>query len=132
MGEGEWLLRRLGGDDYSHLLRLLDNGEKFVNVELADGSKKLKAEAAPDHCSGRQRPLFILVEPLQSASDDQPKVLWHVDLINLNVSAELAGGIEDFRFFDQMPVHLLDEEWISLAFLKDETHQTLRNILALA
>jgi hypothetical protein len=30
-----------------------------------------------------------------------------------------------------MPVHLLDEEWIALAFLKDEAYQTLRS-LALA
>jgi hypothetical protein len=30
-----------------------------------------------------------------------------------------------------MPVHLLDEEWIALAFLNDEAHQALRS-LALA
>src|SRR5229473_6853995 len=133
MHESKRLLGCLGvQNDYSHPQRLLDDGENFVNVDLADSGQKLKAEAAPDHCSGCQHPLFILVEPLQAASDDQPHVLWHVDLINLNVSTELAGNIEDFPLFDQMPVDLLDEEWISLAFLKDEAHQTLRNILALA
>src|SRR5882757_8062541 len=72
--------------DYSHLLRLLDDGEQFANV----------------------------------------------DLINLNVSVELTGRIEDLPLFAQMPVHLFEEEWISLAFLKDKAHQTLRNSLALA
>jgi hypothetical protein len=37
--EGERLFRSLGArDDYSHLLRLLDDGEKFVNIDLADCS----------------------------------------------------------------------------------------------
>jgi hypothetical protein len=44
----------------------------------------------------------------------------------------LAGRIEDLPLFDQLPVHLLDEEWISLAFLKDKADQSLRNGLALA
>ena len=132
MGEGERLLGPLGArDDYSHPLRLLDDGEKFVNVDLADLGQKLKAETAPDHRGGCQHSLFILVEPLQTAADDQPHVFRNVDLVDLDVSAELAGRIEDFPLFDQMPVHLLDEEWISLAFLEDEAHQTVRN-LALA
>src|ERR1700751_3683998 len=39
MGEGKWSLRPLGaGDDYPHLLRLLDGGKEFVNVDLADRS----------------------------------------------------------------------------------------------
>jgi hypothetical protein len=66
MGEGERLFGSLGArDDYSHLLRLIDDGEKFVYVDLARRSQKLKAETASDHCSGRQHPLFILVEALQ-------------------------------------------------------------------
>src|SRR5260370_22983493 len=114
MGEGEWLLRQLGArDDYSHLLRLLNDAEKFVNVDVADGSQKFKAEAPPDHCSGRQRPLYILVEPLQAAADDQPHVVWNLVLSNLDVRAELASLIEDLPLLDQMPVHLLDEEWVS-------------------
>ena len=37
MREGEWVLGRFGArDDYSHLLRLLDDGEQFVNVDLAN------------------------------------------------------------------------------------------------
>src|SRR5271156_4650390 len=37
MGEGKRLFRSLGARDYySHLLRLLDDGEEFVNVDLAD------------------------------------------------------------------------------------------------
>jgi hypothetical protein len=37
MGEGEWLVGLLGArDDYSQLLYLLDDGEKFVNVDLGD------------------------------------------------------------------------------------------------
>ena len=38
MGEDERPRKSLGArDDYSRLLRLLDDGEKFVNVDLADG-----------------------------------------------------------------------------------------------
>src|SRR5580692_3820919 len=130
MGEGEGLLGSLGaGDDYSHLLRLLDGGEKFVDVDLTRRGQKLKAETAPDDRGGCQHSRFILVEPLQTASDDQPHVFWNVDLVDFNVSAELAGRIKDFPVLDQMPVHLLDKERIALAFLKDEAHQTLRRLL---
>jgi hypothetical protein len=38
---------------------------------------------------------------------------------------------KDFPVFDQMPVHLFDEEWIALAFLENEAHQIFRS-LALA
>src|SRR6202167_6683167 len=55
MGEGERLLGSLGaGDDYSHLLRFLDGGEEFVNLDLADLSQEPKAESAPDHRGGCQ------------------------------------------------------------------------------
>src|SRR6266851_4109494 len=110
----------------------LDGGENFVNVDLADSGQKLKAETASDHCSGRQHSLFILVEPFQMAADDQPHVFRNVDLIDLDVGAEPASRIKNFPLFEQMPVHLLDEEWISLGFLKDQAHQTLRSSLALA
>src|SRR5712692_9692700 len=124
MCEGErWLRLLWDRADYPHLLRLLDDGEKFVNVNLADGGEKFKAEAAPDHRGSCQHPHFVRVEPLQSSADDQPHVSWDVALIDLDVSAELAGRIEDSSFLDQMSVHLLDEEWISLAFLKDGVHQ---------
>src|SRR5882762_8168947 len=132
MGERERLLGSLGArDDYSHLLCLLDNGEKFVNVDLADRRQQLKVKTASDHCGGCQHPLFILVEPLQTAADDQPDGFWNIGFVDLDVSAELAGRIKDFPVFDQMPVHLLDEEWIALAFLENEAHQTFRR-LALA
>src|SRR5260370_20516838 len=50
MGEGKRLLGSLGaGNDYSHLLRLLDDGKEFVDIDLAYRSEKLKTEAAPDH-----------------------------------------------------------------------------------
>src|SRR6266852_4182443 len=133
MSKGKRSLRPLGAwDDYPHLLRLLDDGKEFVNVELADRSQELKAETAPDHRCCRQRTLFILVEPLQTAVDDQPHVFRNVDLVDLDVGVELASRIKDFPLFEQMPVHLLDEEWISLAFLKDQAHQTLQSSLALA
>src|SRR5271155_98098 len=122
MSKGKRSLRPLGaGDDYPHLLRFLDDGKKFVKVGLTGRSQKLKAEAAPDHCGGRQHAFFILVEPLQAATDDQAHVFRNVVLVEFELSAELPGRIKDFSLFGQMPVHLLDEEWISLAFLKDET-----------
>src|ERR1700730_8164187 len=120
MAERERPLRPLGArDDYSHLLRLLDDGKKFVDVDSADPGQKLKAETASDHRGGRQHPLFILVEPRQTAVDDQPHVLRNVGLIDLDVGAELAGRIKCSPVFDQMPVQLLDKEWISLALLED-------------
>ena len=132
VGEDERPPKSLGArDDYSHLLRLLDDGEKFVHLDLADGSQKFKAEAAPDYRGGGQCALFTLVEPLQPAADDQPHVLWNVVLGDLDVGAELAGLIEDLALFEQMPVHLFDEEWISLAFSKNQAGQTFGN-LALA
>src|ERR1700730_13601734 len=122
MGEGEGFLRPLGTwHDYSHPLRFLKEGKKFVDVDLADCSQKLKAETAPNHSGRRQRLLFTRVEPLQPPTDDQPHVFRYVTLGDLDVSAELPRRIKDFPLFDQMPVHLLDEEGISLAFLKDET-----------
>src|SRR5216683_2987148 len=132
MRESKRLLWSLGvRNDYSHPQRLLDHGENFVNVDLADSGQKLKAETAPDHSSGRQHSLFILVEIFQVAADDQPHVFRNVDLIDLDAGAELASRIKDFPLFEQMPVHLLDEEWISLAFLENEAHQIFRS-LALA
>src|SRR6266851_10316683 len=120
MSKGKRSLRPLGAwDDYPHLQRLLDDGKEFVNVDLTDLGQKLKAETAPDHRRSRQRTLFLLVEPLETAADDQPNVIRNVDLVDLDVLAELAGFIEDLPLFDQMPVHLFDEEWITLAFLKD-------------
>src|ERR1700756_5391039 len=90
-------LRSLGAwDDYPHLLRFLNDGKESVNVDLADCSQKLKTETSSDHCGGRQRTLFILVEPLQAAADNQPHGFRNVDFVDLDVRAELAGRIEDF------------------------------------
>src|ERR1700686_3835285 len=130
MSKGKRSLRPLGAwDDYPHLLRLLDDGKEIVNVDPADRSQKLKAETAPDHRCCRQRTLFILVEPLQAAADNQPHVFRNVDFVDLDVRAELAGRIKHFPLLDQMPVHLLDKEWISLAFLEDGAQQTLRSLV---
>src|SRR5260370_13177153 len=132
MAEGKRPLRSHGARHYyPHLLRLLDDREKFVNVDLADRSQKLKAETAPDHSGSGQHALFILVEPRQPAADDQPHVFRNVDLVGLDVGAKLAGRIIEFPILDQMPVQLLDKEWISLAFIKDEAHLAFRS-LALA
>src|ERR1700691_698423 len=66
MGKGEGLFRPLGTrDDYPHLLRLLDDAEESVNVDLADLSEKLEAEVTPNHRGSRQRAPFIFVEPLK-------------------------------------------------------------------
>src|SRR5712692_6048980 len=128
MSKDKRSLRPLGaGDDYPHLLRLLDDGKEFVNVDLADRSQKLKAETASDHRCCRQHPLLILLEPLQTAADYQPHIFRDIALIDLDVRAEFAGRIKHFPILDQMPVYLLDEEWISLAFLKDGAQQILRS-----
>src|SRR5258707_11955412 len=101
MCEGKGHLRSFGAlDDYSHLLCFLDDGEKFINIDLADRSQKLKTETAPDHCSGGQFPLFILVEPLQAAAVDQPHVLLDPLLGHLDVRPELAGLIANLTLFD--------------------------------
>src|SRR5260370_21672570 len=132
MREGEGPLGSLRArDDYLQLLRLLDDGEEFVTVDLADLSQESGAEATSDHRGSRQRTLFILVKPLEATADDQANVIWNVDFVDLDVLAELAGFIEDFPLFDQMPVYLLDKERISLCFLVDETQKTFRR-LALA
>src|SRR5260370_30245081 len=127
MSKGKRSLRPLGaGDDYSHLLRFLDDGEKLVKVNAADAGQKLKAETAPDHRCCGQHPLLILVESLEAAADDQPHVFRDIGLIDRDVRTELAGRIEDFPSLDQMAVHFLDEERISLALLEDRAHKTLR------
>src|SRR5467141_2554953 len=132
MAEGKRPLRSLGARrDYPHLLGFFDDGEKFVDVDQADLDQHLKTETASDHSGGCQHTLFILVEPLQPTADDQPHVFRNVDFVDLEVSAELAGSIIEFPILEQMPVQFLDEEWISLAFIKDEAHQTFRS-LALA
>jgi hypothetical protein len=87
-------------DDHPHLLRLLDDGEEFVNVDPAYRSQKLKAETASDHRSRCQHPLFILVEPLQPAADNQAHVFRNVVLVELEISAELTGRIKHFSFLD--------------------------------
>jgi hypothetical protein len=46
-------------DDYSHLLRRLDDAEKFINVGLAHFAQKLKAETASDNGCGFQY-LFLI------------------------------------------------------------------------
>src|SRR6266852_4001193 len=102
MRESKRLLGSLGiRNDYSHPQRLLDDGEDFVNVDLANSGQKLKAETATDHCSGRQHSLFILVEPFQMAADDQPHVFRNVDLIDLDVGAEPASRIKNFPLFSR-------------------------------
>src|SRR5882672_10255327 len=105
MGEGERLVWTLGaGDDYSHLLRLLEDSKEFVNVDFADLSQEPEAEAAPDHRGSGQRTLIIFVEALEAAADDQANVIRNVDFVDLDDVAELTSGIEDFPPFDQMPV----------------------------
>src|ERR1700730_2008855 len=127
MAEGERPLGSFGArDDYSHLLRLLDDREQFVNVDQTDPGQKLKAEPAPDHCGGCQHALFILVEPLKAAADDQPHVFRNVDLLDLDVGAELTGRVEEFPLLEQIPVQFLNEEWIALGLIKDEAYQTFR------
>ena len=83
-------------DDYPHLLRFLDYGEKFVNLGLADLCQEPEAKATPDHCGSRQRPSFILVEALQPAADDQANVIRNVDLFDLNVLAEWPASSKTF------------------------------------
>jgi hypothetical protein len=95
---------------------------------LADLSQEPKAEVAPDHRCGCQYSLFILVEPFQTAADDQAHILGNVDVVNLDVRAEVAGLVEDLPFFDQMPIDFLDEERIPLALFKDEIHQPFRSL----
>src|SRR5260370_4691049 len=96
MGEGERLLGSLGaGDDYSHLLRLLDDGEKFVNVDLAGRSQKLKAETSPDHRGGCQHELFILVEPPQTADAAHTHVFPYVTLTDLYIIVAMSTPIYD-------------------------------------
>jgi hypothetical protein len=56
---------RSSGRLSSSAAAFLDDGEEFFNVDQVDRSLELKAETAPDHRSGRQYPLFILVEALQ-------------------------------------------------------------------
>src|SRR5260370_35517144 len=127
MAERERPLRPLGTrDDYSHLLRLLDDGEKFVNVDQADPGQKLKAETASDHCGGCQPPLFILVEPLQAATANQPHIFLNVGLVDRDVSAELAGRIKDFPILQQKPVPLLAKEWLPPASPQPHAHHTFR------
>src|SRR6266851_98798 len=129
MSEGERLLGSLRArDDHPHLLRLLDYGEKFVNIDLAYLGQESKAETAPDHRCCGQHPLVILVEPLQTAADDQPHVFRDIALIDRDVRADLAGRIKDFPLLYQMPVELLDEKWVPLALLEDGVHQTLRSL----
>jgi len=53
---------------------------------------------------GCQRELFVLVEPFQSATDDQPHVFRNVALVDFDISAELAGRVKDLPILDQMPV----------------------------
>src|SRR5208283_5392311 len=58
MREGKRFPGPLGAwDDYSHLLRLLDDGEQFVDVDLTDPGQKLKAETAPND-RGRRHSRF--------------------------------------------------------------------------
>src|SRR5271169_4513096 len=129
MGKGKRPLWPLGArDDDSYVLRLLDDGKQFVNVDLADPIQQLKTETAPDHRGGGKHPLLVLVEPLQSAADDQPDVFRNVDLIDRNVSAEFPGCVKNLPFLDQMPVQLLDEERIALAAIKYGAHQIFRRL----
>src|ERR1700680_4145350 len=117
MSKGKGSLRPLGArDDYAHRLRFLDDIKKLVHTDLAYRSQKLKAETAPDNRCGRECALFILVQPLQTAADNQPHVFRNVVLFDLKLSTELTLRVEESSAFSQMPVHLLDEEWISLTF----------------
>src|SRR5260370_33011877 len=71
MSKGKPSLRPFGAwDDYPHLLRLLDDGKEFVNVELAHRSQELKAETTSEHRCSRKRTILILAEPLPPAHDD--------------------------------------------------------------
>src|SRR5579862_5648592 len=125
MGKGKRLLGSFGaGDHYSHLLRFLDNSEEIVNVDFTDLGQKPKAETPADHRGGCQDPLFIFVEPFQTSADDHAHVFRNVDLIDPDVAAEPASRVEDLSFFRQMPIDLLDEEWIALALFEDEVHES--------
>src|SRR6202162_1869156 len=111
MGESERPFRSLRtGDDYSHLLGLLDDGEKLIDVDLADRRQELKAKTASDHRGCRQYLFSMLVEPLEAAPDDESHIFRNVALVDLDVGAELTGRIEDFSLFDQMSAPLLVEE----------------------
>src|SRR6516165_6435900 len=123
MGEGIRPFRTLGaGDDYSHLLRLLDDGEEFVKVNLADPTQKLKAETASYHSGGCQHPFLVVAEPLQSATDDQTHVFRNSHLFDLDVGAKLTGGIEESSLVEQMTVEFLDEEWITLGLIENDAY----------
>src|ERR1700722_13280767 len=129
MREGERRLGSLGARDYhSHALRLLDDSEEVVNIDLADCTQKLKAESAPNHRGGHQHPYFILVKPRDTTADDQPYIFRYVVLGDFDARAKFAGFIEDLPLFVQVPVHFLDEEWIALTLFEDKAHQAFGNL----
>src|SRR6185295_7431765 len=112
--------RTLGGrDDRAHLLRLLDNREQIVDIEVADRAEELEAEATPDHGCRRQRAALVLVEAREPTADDEAHVLGDVDLLEREVGANVPGGVEDASVLDEVLVDLLDEERVALGVLED-------------
>src|SRR5271154_3008704 len=104
MSKGKRFLWPLGArDDYPHRLRFLDDIKKFVRTDLAYRIQKLKAETTPDNRCGRKCALFILVQPLQAAADNQPHIFRNIVLFDLKFSAELTGRVEESSPFSQMP-----------------------------
>ena len=102
----------------------------FINIGgYVDSGTMIDAWATVGSCAQIGKGVHIsggagiggVLEPLQASPNDQAHVFRNVVLVEFELSAELPGRIKDFSLFGQMPVHLLDEEWISLAFLKDET-----------
>src|SRR5580704_9425053 len=93
MSESERIVGSLGaGQDYSHLLRFLDRREEFVNIDPAHLSQEAEAELTPDHRRSRQHLHFVLVEPFQTAADDQA----HIFEVPENVRLIIGRRLERF------------------------------------
>src|SRR5215469_1698618 len=126
MGEGEGSLRPFGTrDGHSQALRPVDDVEKFIDIHLAHRGQKLKAETSPENRCRAQSADLRFTETFEAPGDNQSHVIRDINLIDLQVTVELSGAIEDSSFLNQMPVQLHQEERIAVGFLINRAHEKL-------
>src|SRR5688500_10173368 len=96
------------GHDHPSRLRSLDDIDEVPAVGVDDLLEEIEREAAPDDRTCGEDLPGVVPEPLEAPSDDQAHALGNVELVDVDVRAELAA-VEERAVLGEVVEHLLDE-----------------------
>jgi hypothetical protein len=129
VGEGVAGRLVLGRHDQPRPLGLVEGVEHVAAGLAGHPLDQVELEHPAPHGGRDQRPLGGLGQPGQPLADDHADAGGHLQVLELQISAELALAVEEHPRLGQVEVDLLGEERVALALGVDAAHQGRRRPL---